>query len=706
MPEADTSKQIFNDEPYESEGPVGEEPYEEEPISWFMMNGKNLTEQQFGEWLTKQVDEHPVVKNYHGEWKELIEWEEGNQFSKWDDDTRSVTPVEFKRRRKRLVINLMKPLVETIEGKLNFFYSVIGVPNSSESKDIYGSQVATRLIEQNNYTNDMDDLMEKIKFDLLRPGNAAQKWIWDTNITGMVAPKKDGKPDPSKSAPEKGDVAGEVVPIFNLRPDPTAREPKKLRWVVEIKEVTLQELRATFPEASNYDLPDTPKDKYKGMNVNQKDVDKNEETRILREFWEKPTPDYKGGRFLVYCGNKCLHSGKNPSPKGALPFFWFFYNKGQYNFWSHGPLYYVQGIQREFNRMVSIISEHVEAWRPKMMVGKGGLRVANSLTMDSVELVEVDFARGEPRPVQNPTLSSEVTAWRDFLIGSLDRVSNIHEVSYSRLPQYASRAPASLYEMMLEQENIKLNTMIKGVNKTLVEMTRFRLQLMNDHYDMPRMVRIVGQNKKAAIAYYDKADLNGNYDVRLEMGVSMNQSTTVQGRMLIEMFEKGILDQKDKPKILKLLNLGTAEQELRSDIADTEKAMRENQSFMDGTQRSERGQGGVWLYIHDDHALHMEFHTNLMKSEEAQTWDDARLDDLDFHINQHFMILQTVMAASQQGGQLPTQTSAQQLGHRGTTPGREPQNQPQGTPPGPEQGQQTQSAQPGAGGPLPNQVIL
>lgn len=592
------------------------------------------SEEAYCSFVDNQAGNHPVVKIHHGKWKELIDWEEGNQFALWNENKRSVIPVELTVRKKTVVINLMKPLNETIEGKLNFFHHIVGVPNSGEQEDIYGSQVATKLIDYNDYVNGMDELMEEMKYDLLRPGISCIKWVWDKDALGYVKNNEKGGP-PVK---ENGEVIGEVVPIFNVRPDPTAKSRKRMRWLIELIPVTREEIKKKYKVSDDFidTLVESKSDKWKGTHEKEREKDPDQEEFVIKEDWRIPDDLYPEGRLIISCAGKMLHAQENPSVDGEIPHFFFFYRKSGYSFWPKGPLHYIQDIQREFNRMISIISEHIEAWRPKMAVGKGALKRVNSMTVDAFELVEVDFARGEPRTLNMPELSGQVTAYRDFLISSIDKVSNIHEVSYARLPQYASRAPASLYSMMLEQESEKLHPMIKKINKTLVEMARFRLKLMDKHYGLKRMTKVIGRNKEATIQYFDKADLSESFDVRLEIGASLNQSTTIQQRLLIELWEKGILEGRDKIKIMKMLNLGTAEHELRSDMADTERAMRENQAFIDGTDNKKKEGGGVWVFMHDDHELHLDMHTNLAKSEEAAKLSKERWARLESHINEHF----------------------------------------------------------------------
>ena len=602
------------------------------------------TEGEYLNWIDDQVSNHPVVKTQHGTWKELIDWEEGNQFSLWDEKKRAVTPVKLTIRKKKVVINLLKPLLETIDGKLNFMHRIVGVPNSGEEIDIRGAQVATKLLDSNDEYNGHEELLEDLKYDLLRPGMACKKWYWDRDAKTYV---KKGKGSEYGSY---GEVIGEVVPIFNLRIDPSAKTIEKARWVIELKDVAIDELKKTYKLSDAFlnEIKQGEADKskkFEGMNEPIQERGEDEETLVVREHWERPSSNYKKGRFIVSIRGKVIYRDYNKSPDHDLPYFPYWYKKSSYSQFGKGPLHYTQEIQREFNRAVSIQSEHHEAWRPKLAVSRGGLKRAGALTIDNFEIVEVNVPGVDVRPIQMPELSPQLTEFRNFLIQARDMVSNIHEVSYSRLPQYASRAPASLYSMMLEQENVKLSPMVKRINRTLVKEARFRLKLMAQHYDLPRMVKVVGENRRRSVEYFEKADLNDNFDVRLEVGVSLNQSPTIQTRLFIELWQNGLLTPKDRIRVLRTLNLGTAERELRSDIVDSERADRENQAFQDGTWKNNREKGGVFLYVHDDHETHLDIHTDFMKTEEG-----ARLPNDDFvalhrHIQHHWKLFQAIQAA-------------------------------------------------------------
>ena len=112
--------------------------------------------------VARQKTKHYVVENHHPKWKELIAWVQlGEQFSEWQKG--QMVPVKLNRRKKKVVINLMKPLGEAIEGKLNLVHQIAGLPNSSEEKDINAARVSTRICAHVDYVNSIEDVNEDMK---------------------------------------------------------------------------------------------------------------------------------------------------------------------------------------------------------------------------------------------------------------------------------------------------------------------------------------------------------------------------------------------------------------------------------------------------------------------------------------------------------------------------------------------------------------
>jgi hypothetical protein len=661
-------------------------------VDFCRIYGKSNTESEFAEWIRKRFVEDPVVKNFHPKWKELVAWKDGDQYSLWDDGDSKMKAVALNVRRVRLVINLMKPLWETIKAKINLAHSVIGVANSGEAKDVFGAQVASKFLAFNDANVKIDETLEKSKEDCIDYGVGGWCVEFDKNLLGRMAPKKDGKPDLEKAADIPGDVNVRYVPIFNLRFNTSAKEYKKATNVIEAMELTRDEMLEAF-ELTEEDLEvlDESKDdkKFKGMNEPPENMRDDEPTYVVYKFIEKKTRDYKKGRLLFTIKDRVLFADENRNPKQKHGYYTIHYEKKNNSFWNHGPLYFVQDLQRWINRLISIAIEHIEAWKPKLMVGMNALKRANSLVVDNFEVLEVDYARGEPRPVPMPELSPQVAAVRDWLVGMFYNSSNVHEVSYSRLPQYSSRAPASLYEMMLENENTKLDPFLRRVNAVFLDMDEFRLELMEQHYTTPRMVKIVGKNRAAMVQYFSGSDLNKNFDVKLEVGASLAQSTSIKTRLIIEAWNQNILDPSWRPKVLRALNIGTAEFDLREDVVDMEKAIRENQAFIDDKDQEK---GAVEWFIHDDHRLHMEYHTTLAKTEEFSSWPDERKARLLTHTNLHMQVLALIDQAAQ------GLTAAPGGGPNPAAPGVGNSIPPGGGKPGPVAAVPGSEAVPGAGG--------
>lgn len=630
---------------------------------------KKDEEESFLAFVEKQVKDHPVVKEHHAKWKELIAWENGDQFSTYDEVSRTMQPVALKFRKNKIVVNRMKPLAEAIEGKINFVSMYSGLPNSSDTEDVNAAQIATSLLAHNDYVNNTENLNEELKYDLIRTGNAWRKWTWDTGAFGYIK-GEDGDGNP-KAVKQAGELIGVVPSVFNIRPDPTAKTVEEMRWLIELAEVTEDVILENFDIAKEElrKCESTDATKYVGMNEKENEKDKDEHTYIVKYYWEKATKKYPQGRHLIVVGKIILWRGENPC-LGQIPYWHYGYKRYGNSLWHTGPLHHVQDLQRIDNRMVSITSEHIEAWKPKLQIGPGALVKNGAYTTEAAEIVEVDSSKGEVRPIPIPELSPQVGAFMGYIENAINTVANVHEVSYSQLPTGANRAPASLYSMMLEQENLKIDPMIKRINKALLSEGRFRLRMMEKYYKQDRLIKIVGRSREASIAYFKGADLKGNTDVKLNIGVNIHQSKVVQQRLLLEL--KGQGAPIDWNKIFKLIGEGDIEEELRGDIADETRAQRENQSFMSNDYDKKREDGGVFVYMHDNHELHIETHTNLAKTPEAQKWPKKQWDDFQEHIMGHLKIIMVLKQAMVPQGGANAQSAMNAQGSPPTVPSPAP----------------------------------
>lgn len=630
---------------------------------------KKDEEESFLAFVEKQVKDHPVVKEHHAKWKELIAWENGDQFSTYDEVSRTMQPVALKFRKNKIVVNRMKPLAEAIEGKINFVSMYSGLPNSSDTEDVNAAQIATSLLAHNDYVNNTENLNEELKYDLIRTGNAWRKWTWDTGSFGYIK-GEDGDGNP-KAVKQAGELIGVVPSVFNIRPDPTAKTVEEMRWLIELAEVTEDVILENFDIAKEElrKCESTDATKYVGMNEKENEKDKDEHTYIVKYYWEKATKKYPQGRHLIVVGKIILWRGENPC-LGQIPYWHYGYKRYGNSLWHTGPLHHVQDLQRIDNRMVSITSEHIEAWKPKLQIGPGALVKNGAYTTEAAEIVEVDSSKGEVRPIPIPELSPQVGAFMGYIENAINTVANVHEVSYSQLPTGANRAPASLYSMMLEQENLKIDPMIKRINKALLSEGRFRLRMMEKYYKQDRLIKIVGRSREASIAYFKGADLKGNTDVKLNIGVNIHQSKVVQQRLLLEL--KGQGAPIDWNKIFKLIGEGDIEEELRGDIADETRAQRENQSFMSNDYDKKREDGGVFVYMHDNHELHIETHTNLAKTPEAQKWPKKQWDDFQEHIMGHLKIIMVLKQAMVPQGGANAQSAMNAQGSPPTVPSPAP----------------------------------
>ncbi|GAG53605.1 unnamed protein product [marine sediment metagenome] len=127
------------------------------PISPKDLKGDQKEKVQF---ITNDWHENPVVKNYHGPWKEQIYWLEGFQYyfhnivSGRIENLASKVPREIKN-----VYNRILPMVRQLWGEIRYPHNFYVEPNTTQSDDIKAANLGSSAL---SYTNDNGDFRRKI----------------------------------------------------------------------------------------------------------------------------------------------------------------------------------------------------------------------------------------------------------------------------------------------------------------------------------------------------------------------------------------------------------------------------------------------------------------------------------------------------------------------------------------------------------------
>jgi hypothetical protein len=254
-----------------------------------------------------------------------------------------------------------------------------------------------------------------------------------------------------------------------------------------------------------------------------------------------------------------------------------------------------------------------------------------SFTRAGVEYVIFNqLGGGNPYWQNPPAIPESIILSISNLEREIETVASMREVSFARLPKYASRASAQLFRGLKEQDEIVLTPQLDEVDANLSEAHKFRLQLIQERYNVKRLIKTVGKNKQTLVEAFRGEELRDNTDVRIRSGVDLFSQRQQKEEIVMGFIEKGLIT--DPRKALELLDRKDMQQFMEEEFIDERHAERENEMMR-------RGKVYPAVDENDNHAVHYERHNNERKKEEFRTWDKKSQEWLMTHMDRHKELL-------------------------------------------------------------------
>ena len=240
----------------------------------------------------------------------------------------------------------------------------------------------------------------------------------------------------------EGEVAFAVVDPNFFIPDAYATEPKNMQHATVLELLPLAEIEKRYPDVGakvrdGQGLEHDPDTQLYKIDASSGALGGH---ALVATYYEVPSPKYKSGRIIEFCGSLVLRKRPNIISRlmrGRLPFFFATGDVRDGQFWSLQPiLIQVAETQRRYNALLSDVNLHEQLTvRPPLLVPPGC-----GINAD-------DFAR---------------------LPGKVIPVSNISQKPYEllpqRLPEYIMSERRELVQSMFEKWTATEHE--RGVSKT------------------------------------------------------------------------------------------------------------------------------------------------------------------------------------------------------------------------------------------------
>ena len=556
--------------------------------------------------LTKKLDSlRRGRQQIENQWKLNLAFYKGRQYTYYNRAARRVEslPVddgEKPRYLVRLVSNQIITGSQSLLAKYTKTKPVMhATPGSGSDTDIKAAQMAESLLEYWWDDLELDDKLEEALLWSIIAGQGFWKITWDPHagkaMKFLLDPQ--GQPivddalkdlfrsklnqagvQPQEKTIYMGDLKVEVPSPFDTFIDPSAKvlddakfifcdhnlDPDEIfaRWGVHLEpDKVAASPDATLPFSNASDTADS--------NV-----------KAVHIGYIRPNPALPDGRYVVWVDkpDRILEDGPWPYPSHELPFVKFPGVRVPGQIYDSSVVEHAIPLQKELNRTISQIVQYKNLTiKPRVWSPAGAL--AGQRLTDEPGAVQEYNPIGDHRPETErlPTMPPYVFDHLTGIRNSLREVFGLTEVSEGTLPPNLEAGVA--IDLLQEMSTDRLAPTIKLIETSIGRAGQIMLNLAQQYYIEPRLLKIRGSGGSVQVKRFSQADIAGGINIRVESGSALPRTRAGRQARVEWLIQQGILRPDQAYKHLDIADLKGLAMQFQ---AAEDKALRENDKLAEG----------------------------------------------------------------------------------------------------------------------------
>lgn len=457
--------------------------------------------------------------------------------------------------------------------------TVLARPTSSDVEDKERADAADRLNRHAMRKYKLPEYCDLASAATLTYGTGWMSTQWNENKGDVL-----DFDEKSGEVTMEGDFEIKIPSVWNMWLDPFAKNWDEVRYIIERRQLSLEEAKALYPNAKELitaavDQANQERDSYNAVKV----MDFEEKTVQVFDYWEKglPTNGMRGryccfledGRPItpmtdspamiipdVSAGDerKAKAAGGRAKPGigyAVFPYHIFTDIDVCDQVYGKSFIEYEADVQDIINRLDSLELENIQAAGSVKMILPEGCKVAddslNNSAWDIVEITGNQPPYWQSAPGQHPNISS----FRDRLKQGGDDMAGTNESMFGQQSReqsgFSMQYATNQGNMIRRRLFNKYVMFVEGIYRTYLNTVR-------QNWDVPRIVRVLGNERAFESVAIKGADISGGYDLVVEYGASLSLDPTTRREEIMQMmplFEKAGIDPNTLLGMLKLNEL-------------------------------------------------------------------------------------------------------------------------------------------------------
>lgn len=586
---------------------------------------EELVEEVRREFLERQSERRLLERG----WQLNINFVNGNQYCDVNSKGEIYEEDEKYFWQSRRVFNHIAATVDLRCSKLGRIRPALTVfAASDDEKDRYSANVASAILSAVSDAADVDGVISDATVWSETCGTAFYKVIWDGAAGAEVGIGAEG------GKLRQGDVNVSAVSPFEIYPYSLTCETVEMQpGIIHAKAVPVQDIYSAYGVKIAGEELENAVSSLRDM---QGATPSGGGYALVIERYERPSADRPDGRLTVVAGENLLFDGALPYVNGddgerGYPFIKQTSLPRAGSFFGTSVVDRLIPLQRAYNAVKNRKHEFLNRISMGTVAVEDGSVDLDELAEDGLTPGKVLVYRQGSRPPEMLTLGSVPAGFseeEEYLLKEFTKVSGSGELT-DNADGYAGITSAAGIQLVLEQDEIRMEFAYQQIKRALKSIGRHVLRLYRQFATEMRFLRVAGKDDAMSAYYFKGSDITSD-DVRLVADNDENLSPAQKRNMIYEMLDRGLFSDEngkltpaEKNKVLDLLGYKSSDRERDLDELNKLRAGEENLKM-----KAEYAE----VKPYDDHSVHITEHTAFLLGEKLPPETEERICA---HIDMH-----------------------------------------------------------------------
>ncbi len=561
----------------------------------------------FADFYSRQDERRKLEK----QWELDLEFLAGNQYCEISPRGEVEEEEKYYYWQNRGAFNHIAPIIDSRVAKLTKMKPIMSVKAAgAEESDVKNAKLATALVNSSYQRLSLGDVISKTTGWSESCGTGFYFIGWNPDA-GKLLGEVDGK------KVFEGDVVVESVSPFEIYPDSLCYEN-----IESCESIIRARAMKTADVERLYGITVAGED-VKVFGVDKAATGKSivHDSVLVLEKYERPTADFPDGRLIVACEKTILYMGELPYVNGVEGRRGFPFVK-QNSIDKAGCFFGMSMVERliPVQKAYNAVKNRKQEFLNRLTMG---VVAVEDGSVDTDELAEEGLSPGKiivyrqganpPALMGTGTMPTDLNREEDRLLNEFILLSGVSE--FSRSTDVAAGTSGVALQLLIEQEDARLNAVTENVRSAIRETAKQMIRLFKQFATSTRLLRTAGEQGKVELYYFNSSDL-GSDDVVFDTESELSYTPAQKKSAVYELIDAGLLtddtgklSERTKAKLLEILGFGSIDNTLDIESLHINKADEENLS---GFKKP------IGVDEYDDHELHIAEHTRFLLSAESK----------------------------------------------------------------------------------------